>query len=381
MTKQQSNRAIPNLTIGIDLGDRRSRIYVLDAQAERVKEGWAPTTRQGLTKWLDEYPGARVVIEAGTHSPWVGRWAEELGHETYVANPSELYGRKRRKRRNDKLDAEQLARLGRADPALLHAIRHRGEAAQVDLAILQSRDSLVKARTLMINHVRGSVKAIGERLPSCDAHSFARRIEGEIPELLRPALNPVTEQIASLTAAIGAIDKRIEKKLEATYPEAERLRQVKGVGPLTALAFVLVLEDPKRFPRAREVGSYVGLVPRLDESSEFQPQLRITKAGNELLRRYLVQAAHYILGPFGPDTDLRRWGLSLIERGGKNAKKRATVAVARKLSVLLLRLWATGAVYEPLRNETRKTRPSSPGETEMDARVQRSPEQRERQVA
>lgn len=381
MTKQQSNGAIPNLTIGIDLGDRRSRICVLDAQAERVKAGWAPTTRQGLVKWLDAYPGARVVIEAGTHSPWVGRWAEALGHETYVANPSELYGRKRRKRRNDKLDAEQLARLGRADPALLHAIRHRGEAAQVDLAILQSRDILVKTRTLMINHVRGSVKAIGERLPSCDPDSFARRMAGEIPELLRPALNPVMEQIASLTAAIAAIDKRIEKRLETKYPETERLRQVKGVGPLTSLAFVLVLEDPKRFPRARKVGSYVGLVPRLDESSEFRPQLRITKAGNEQLRRYLVQAAHFILGPFGPDTDLRRWGLSLIERGGKNAKKRAAVAVARKLSVLLLRLWATDAVYEPLRNAAREERRSLPSETERGAPGRRSLVQRKRQVA
>lgn len=381
MTNQQSKGAIPNLTIGIDLGDRRSRIYVLDGQAEKVEEGWARTTREGLVKWLDRYPGARVVMEAGTHSPWVSRLAEELEHETFVANPSELYGRKRRKRRNDKLDAQQLARLGRADPALLHAIRHRGEAAQVDLAILQSRDSLVKARTLMINHVRGSVKAIGERLPSCDAHSFARRMEGEIPELLRPALKPVMEQIASLTAAIGAMDKRIEKRLERRYPETERLRQVKGVGPLTALAFVLVLEDPKRFPRAREVGSYVGLVPRLDESSEFQPQLRITKAGNELLRRYLVQAAHFILGPFGPDTDLRGWGLSLMARGGKNAKKRAAVAVARKLSVLLLRLWATGAVYEPLRNAAREERRRLQSETERRAQEQRHSVQRERQVA
>lgn len=381
MSQQRSNGTIPNLTMGIDLGDRRSRIHVLDAQAEGVAEGWAPTTREGLTKWLDEYPQARVVMEAGTHSPWASRWAEELGHETFVANPSELYGRKRRKRRNDKLDAEQLARLGRADPALLHPIRHRGEAAQVDLAILQSRDSLVKARTLMINHVRGSVKAIGERLPSCDAHSFARRMEEEIPELLRPALNPVMEQIASLTPAIASCDRRIEKRLERRYPEAERLRRVKGVGPLTALAFVLVLEDPKRFPRAREVGSYVGLVPRLDESSEFQPQLRITKAGNEVLRRYLVQAAHFILGPFGPDTDLRRWGLSLMARGGKNAKKRAAVAVARKLSVLLLRLWATGAAYEPLRNAAREERPSLQSETGSGAQRRHSPVRRKRQVA
>lgn len=358
MTKRHrySNAPIPNLTMGIDLGDRRSRIYVVDRRGERVAEGWAATTREGLCKWFGKYPGARVVMEAGTHSPWVSRLAEAGQHETIVANPSELYGRKRRKRRNDKLDAEKLARLGRADPALLYPIRHRGEEAQVDLAVLRSRDQLVQARAHLITHVRNSVKSLGERLPKCDTDAFARHAREEIPQALRPALSPVMEQIAALTEAIAGYDKTIEKKLARKYPETEQLRQVTGVGSLTALAYVLVLEDPKRFPRVREVGSYVGLVPRLDETGESQPQLRITKAGDELLRRYLVQAAHYILGPFGPDTDLRRWGMALMIRGGKNAKKRAVVAVARKLSVLLLRLWSSGAVYEPLRNTTTRQR-------------------------
>jgi transposase len=352
MKKRQhySNASIPNLTMGIDLGDRRSRIYVVDVRGERVAEGWASMTREGLSKWLGKYPDARVVMEAGTHSPWVSRLAKEGGHETFVANPSELYGRKRRKRRNDKLDAEKLARVGRADPALLYPIQHRGEEAQADLAVLRSRDQLVQARTQLITHVRNSVKSIGDRLPKCDTDVFARRMRDALPALLRPALDPVVEQIAALTEAIDAFDRTIERELERKYPETERLRQVKGVGSLTAMAYVLVLEDPKRFPRVREAGSYVGLVPRLDETGESQPQLRITKAGDELVRRYLVQAAHYILGPFGPDTDLRRWGMALFERGGKNAKKRAAVAVARKLSVLLMRLWASGTVYEPLRS-------------------------------
>jgi transposase len=310
-------------------------------------------------------------MEAGTHSPWVSRLSEESQHETFVANPSELYGPKRRKRRNDDLDAQKLGRLGRADPALLYPIRHRGEEAQADLAVLRSRDQLVKVRTQLINHVRDSVKSIGQRLPKCDTGVFARRVQEEIPQAMRRALEPVVEQIAGLTEAINGFDRRIEREMEQKYPETEGLRQVKGVGSLTATAYVLVLEDPKRFPRVREVGSYVGLVPRLDDTGESHPQLRITKAGDELLRRYLVQAAHYILGPFGPDTDLRRWGLALAERGGKNAKKRAAVAVARKLSVLLMRLWASGAVYEPLRNaalrEQGREGPSVPGEVESHA--------------
>ena len=131
------------------------------------------------------------------------------------------------------------------------------------------------------------------------------------------------------------------------YPEALLLQQISGVGPITALAFVLLVEDPRRFEQSREVGAYFGLVPRLDESSDSTPQLRITKAGDELGRRLLVSAAQYILGPFGPECDLRSHGEAIAQRGGKNAKKRAAVAVARKLAVLMHRLWIAKATYDP----------------------------------
>ncbi len=350
MTRPQSRSAIPNLTVGIDLGDRRSRVYVVDEAGERVDARWVRTTREALGAWLPQYPGARVVLEVGAHSPWVSRLGEALGHEVLVANSSE-YRRKRGRRRNDKLDAEQLARLGRADPKLLCPIRHRGEAAQVDLAVLHARDALMAARTQLVNHVRGTVKAIGERLPACSADAFASRMAGALPAGLQPALEPVMQQIAAVTEQLKTFDQTIARRTRAAYPETERLRQIVGVGPLTALCYVLVLERPTRFARRRAVGSYLGLVPRLDESGDVSPQLGITKAGDALLRRYLVQASHYILGPFGPDTDLRRWGLRLMERGGKNAKKRAVVAVARKLAVLLHRLWATGEAYVPRRDE------------------------------
>lgn len=350
---RSAGSAVSKVTFGIDLGDSRSRIYVVNEDGERVWEGWVATTREGLGAWLGGQAPGRVVLEAGTHSPWVSRLAEASGHEVVVANPSELHGPKRRKRRNDQLDAEKLARLGRADVALLYPIRHRGERAQLDLALIQSRDALVRVRTQLIAHVRGSVKAVGYRLPECDARAFGRRMVAELPDELQTALEPVVRQIIALSESIERYDKAVERQAEEAYPETARLQEIKGVGALTALAYVLVVEDAKRFARTRQVGSYLGLVPRLDESGKSQPQLRITKAGNELLRRYLVQAAHYILGPFGPDTDLRRWGLALAARGGRNAKKRAITAVARKLSVLLLHLWKTGERYEPLCNERR----------------------------
>ena len=153
-----------------------------------------------------------------------------------------------------------------------------------------------------------------------------------------------------MTDKIQTLDQQIEQIARTEYPETDLLRQVSGVGPLIALTFVLTVEDRERFQKSRDVGCYVGLRPRQSNSGENEPQLRITKEGDAYLRKLLVQGAHQIMGRRGPDTDLKRWGLKLSARGGKNAKKRALVAVARKLAILLHRLWVTGEVYEPLRN-------------------------------
>jgi transposase len=286
-------------------------------------------------------------MEAGTHSPWVSRQIETLGHEVVVANPSEVYGNRRRKKRNDRTDAEFLARQGRADVELLYPIQHRGAQAQEHLSGIRARDQLVRARTKLINHVRGAVKSHGARISRCSAEAFHRRAPQSIPDELRVSLEPLLEVIADLTRRIRVFDRQIEQLVIESYPEALRLQQPSGVGALTALAFVLLVEDPKRFKHSRDVGAYFGMVPRLDDSSDSRPQLRITKAGDELGRRLLVTAAQYILGPHGPECDLRRYGERIAQRGGKNAKKRAVVAVARKLGVLLHRLWVSGAEYEP----------------------------------
>jgi transposase len=177
---------------------------------------------------------------------------------------------------------------------------------------------------------------------------------GHIPDALRPALEPILEQIGSLTERIREYERRLETVSEVHYPETRLLRQVEGIGPLTALCFVLTVEDPSRFERSRSVGAYLGLVPAKDQSGDRDPQKRISKEGDEMLRKLLVSSAHYVLGPFGSDSDLRRHGENIASRGGKNAKKRAAVAVARKLSVLLHRLWVTGEVYDPLREAHRR---------------------------
>jgi transposase len=257
------------------------------------------------------------------------------------------------KRKTDEVDAENLARLARVDPKLLYPLKHRNEDSQAHMALIRSREALVSCRTQLVNHVRGAVKSFGARLPKCPARSFHKKAPEHIPEALRPALGPILEQIGSLTESIRQYDRKVETACEELYPETELLRQVEGIGPLTALTFVLTLEDPYRFQKSRSVGAYLGLVPARDQSGDRDPQRRISKEGDELLRKLLVSCAHYILGPFGSDSDLRRHGQKIASRGAKNAKKRAVVAVARKLAVVLHSLWVSGEIYEPLRNTHR----------------------------
>ena len=338
------------ITIGMDMGDKTSCYCVLDRGGAVVKEGRMATTKKGLLQVFGPMKRSRVALEVGTHSPWASRLLSSLGHETIVANARQVQLISASSRKDDRLDAQTLARLARVDPLLLRPIRHRSEKAQAHLMTIRVRAALVEARAKLINTARGLVKGWGERLPKCDADQMGvGRLEG-LPAELRPRLEPLLREIESLTEKIQQSDDEIEQIARTEYPETALLKQVQGVGTLIALTFILTLEDKDRFQKSRDVGCYLGLRPKRSESGESQPQLRITKEGDVYLRKLLVQGAHYILGHRGRDTDLRRWGLKLSDRGGKNAKKRAIVAVARKLAILLHRLWVTGEVYEPLRN-------------------------------
>jgi len=336
------------LTIGLDLGDRYSQLCAVDGDGVVVAEERVATTRTALAARLAGVAPCRVVVEAGTHAGWVSRALEAAGHEVLVANSRKLRWLYGNEHKTDRVDATYLARVGRWDPTLLAPVRVRRAEADGALRLLRARASLVRARTRLINHVRGAVKSVGARLPACDATSFARRVTAQVPVELAGALQPVLAQIAALTATIARYDRTIEEVATTQYPVTARLRQVTGVGALTALAFVLTVDDPTRFPNGRAVGAYFGLCPRRADSGSQRPQLGITKCGDGLVRQLLVQAAHYILGPFGPDCQLRRWGMVLAQRGGKNAKKRAVVAVARKLASLLYSLWVHDTRYEPL---------------------------------
>jgi transposase len=264
------------MTAGLDIGDKYSYLCLIDTESgEVVEEGRLRTTPEALRRRFASESSLRIAIETGTHSPWVSRLLEECGHEVLVANARKLRLIYANKRKTDEVDAENLARLARLDPKLLYPVAHRGEDSQAHMAIIRSRQALVGCRTQLVNHVRGAVKSFGHRLPKCPARSFHKRAPEHVPEALLPALGPVLEQIASLTERIHDYDRQLEAIAKDSYPETELLRQVEGVGPFTALTFVLTVGDPHRFQKSRSVGAYLGLVPATARSGERDPQKRI----------------------------------------------------------------------------------------------------------
>src|ERR1700674_3870979 len=351
--KQARNFEDRQLTIGLDLGDRSSWYCVLDETGEVLLEQKLSTTPKAMREVFGAMPRSRIALETGMHSPWVSRLLSELGHEVIVAHARNVRLIGERRRKDDRFDARTLARLARIDPELLGPVQHRSRKAQADLTVIRARAGLVRARTSLINTARGLTKSYGERLRGCSPRKVNRELaEGLSPEL-QHALQPLLDEIESLSERIREYNERVQQIAQESYPEVARLEQVKGVGTLIALTYVLTLEDPGRFRKSRDMGCYVGLQPGRRNSGQSEPQLHISKEGDPYLRTMMVQSAHHILGPFGADSDLRRWGLKLAERGGKNGKKRAVIAVARKLAVLLHRLWVSGEGYEALRQSNR----------------------------
>ena len=353
--RQSRNISRQKLTIGLDLGDRNSWYCVMDEAGHIQLEQRVRTSETALREVFGAMPQSRIALEIGTHSPWISRLLTELRHQVIVANARKvrLIGESRKK--DDRLDAQTRARLARIDPQLLYPVKHRSAQAQADLTMIRARAALVRTRTGLVNTARGLAKSYGERLLGCNVRNMnPEKAEGLSPELQR-ALEPLLSAIEEVSERICQYDDQIEALVQESYPQVKLLKQIKGVGPLIALTFLLTLEDPHRFRKSRDVGGYLGLQPGRRKSGQSEPQLHISKEGDPYLRTLLVQGAQHILGPFGVDCDLRRWGLKLAERGGRNAKKRAIVATARKLAVLLHHLWVSGEVYDPLYNSSRRT--------------------------
>ena len=335
--------------VGIDVGDRFSHWCALYEDGGVAGRGRLRTSREAILEQGKLWSGVRVAIENGTHSGWISRVLSGAGCEVVVANPSRWRGTAHNSK-NDANDAEALARVVRVDPRLLFPIRHRGEQQQQDMAVIRVRAQLIKARTQLVNTARGVVKSLGGRLPRADAAYFVPRTWLEVAPELRAALRPLYRSLAALNEQIGKMDSRIEQLSRQRYQQTAQLRSVPGVGPVTALTYVLTLGDPHRFASSRAAGAYLGLRPRQRQSGERDPDLGIARNGDGYLRSLLVECAHHVLSR-GPDSALKQWGLALAG-GGRRPRRRALVAVARKLAVLLHKLWVSGQSFCPFPEET-----------------------------
>jgi len=233
-------------TIGCDLGDKQSEMCILLADGSVEQSASVKTTLNAFTKFFTRAP-AHVVIEVGTHSRWVSELLKQLGHQVTVANPRHIKLISQSGRKRDKKDAQWLARLGAANLQLLAPVQHRSRAAQADLAVTKARDVLVRMRTKLVNHARGLIKSFGERLPSCTAESFHRKAKTSVPAALKPALDPLFCTLEQLEKQIDAYDEQV-KQFAKKYPDVEVIAQPKGVGTLTALAFLLTLNRTTQPP-------------------------------------------------------------------------------------------------------------------------------------
>ena len=335
-----------NMVAGLDLGDKYSHVCLIDLDGRIVESKKIRTSAPALEKYFSGWTAMRVVFEAGTHANWIYRLLERLGHEVLMADARRLALITHSLSKDDRSDAERLAQLGLLMPEMLNPVQPCSLEVQHDRAVLKARDTLIATRTKLINSVRGTLKSFGYRLPSCDGSAFTKKAAAHIPAELA-TLRPLLLVIQHVTDEIHRYDKRIEQLCER-YPATRRLRSIRGVGPITALAFVLNLNNDARLLRtSRDAGPRVGLRPKRRESGARAPELSITKSGDRMLRRLLVQCSQYILGRHGEDSALRRWGLRLAERGGKSAKRKAIVAVARKLAVLLHVLWKRDIDFDP----------------------------------
>lgn len=345
--------------IGMDQSDKKSEICEMDFRTgEIISRTEVSNDGESLSSFFSRYSDpakVMVAMEAGTHSPWISALLSDMGFNVLIGNPRKLKFIWKSDKKSDRRDAEMLARIARYDKELFYPISHKSRESQSVLAVIKARDALVKTRTMLINSVRGMLKSMGYKTSSCSAPAFAEKLIKEMPEEYFYALKETLDIIGQITQSIKGYDKKLTHLCKERYPETKILQQINGVGAVTSLAYILTIEDPRRFSKSRHVGCYLGLVPRRDQSGETDKDLGITKAGNGYLRALLVQCAQYILGPFGKDCELRRFGEKLASRGGKAAKKKAIIAVARKLSILLHRLWQDDATYEPFYQKTKRT--------------------------
>lgn len=335
---------------GIDVHQKETEICILNEEGEVIERSRIPTSRKALTAYFDKKARVKLVMEAGGSSQWVSRLIEKQGHEVIVCPPRQIRMIAESTLKSDEIDAEILARLGRIDVGFLGRVTHRSEEVQLLQANLTVRSALVKSRTKWVNTVRGVLRGFGYKVSGGSTGTFHQRCANtDIPEPLMETIRPLLTQLELITEEI----ERIEEKLNTIacgFPEVDHLRCIPGVGLLTALSFVLSIDDPERFRRSRDVSAFFGLRPAVRGSGDVKHYGKITKQGDPEIRRLLVQAAHAMMNT-KKDCHLKQWAAKVAARRGKG---KATVALARKLAALMHHLWITGEVFRPFPSNVKK---------------------------
>ena len=350
-------------TIGADVSDRTTKICVMtkaDGGERRiVVETTCATTKAGFEEAFSKFDRSwPVVFETGTHCRWMDRLFRRMGFKTIVGNPGKIPSITKSNTKNDRNDARELARLAIADPAMLHPVFLRDEVYQQMLRFHHARNVLISQRTQTINQIRGFAKSMGYRIECSSTGRFHEQRKAGWPNELEECTWPLMGVLKAINLKIKAYDKLIARLAERPEfkPMIERVRVVYGVGTIGSTVFVAAIGGrPDRFDRVRDIGPYFGMIPKQDQSGDDDKQLHITHAGPEIVRTALVECAGVVMMEKSKDTDLKLKGLRIAMRGGKIARKKAKVAVARGLAVAMLALLQhPEREYVPLSEEGKK---------------------------
>lgn len=344
---KQVSVKVPSRSIGLDLSDEKSSFCMIDGRGKITCEGQVETEAPSLRRVFGKLEASRIILEASPQCHWVAKLLRSFGHEVIVVNPRRLQLISESASKTDRNDARMLARIGRLDVGMLQPVHEKSDATLAVRMEMRARAQLVAMRTRLINIVRSDMKTLGHKAPSCSADAFHEK--AHIPEILRAALAPLLRMLAALQEEIERFARALNSHCDRLAPTAI-FREIHGVGPVLSLGYTMAIEDPKRFKSSRLVGAYFGLTPKSFQSGKSDPCLRISKQGDRAVRSLLVTAATHILKRSAPDSDLKRYGTRIALSGTRRDRARARVAVARKLAVLMHRLWSTGELYEPLRS-------------------------------
>lgn len=323
----------------LDVSDKSTQVCVVDAAGKAVWAGVCQTDPAVIATVLEKRAPdlVRVVLETGSLSSFLYHGLVERRVPAICICARHAKGvLSARVNKSDVHDAEGLAQMART--GWFKAIRIKQEATHMDRAALKVREQLIDAHQAMAGQLRGLLKLFGLRLGKVTTPNKRReRLEalfGQKPEL-KGLLQPLVDAIEALEMQIGRSSRQLAA-VAAADPVAARLMSAPGVGPICALVFKTSIEDPDRFERGEDVGAFAGLAPRRNQSGERDVRGHISRAGDPLLRRALYESANSLLSRVKRPCALRDWGLALAERKGP---KRARVAVARKLAIVLHQLW------------------------------------------